>query len=419
MRPLSLTLWSLTGRLAPLLLPLWLAHRARRGREIPARLPERRGIDDTPRPPGRLLWLHAASVGETASILPVLAALAEQSPQTTILVTTGSVTSARLLAQREPRFGGAVLHRFVPLDVPSWVGRFLDHWRPDAGAFVESELWPNLLMACRMRAIPLMLLNARMSARSLARWSRAPATARHLLSAFAQVQARSAEDAARLRTLGARCVTAAGDLKFAASPLPFDAAEVAALSQMARPIWLASSVHPEEAEIILEAHRRLARLYPDLLTIIAPRHPDKAARFCGAEIFTRRSASQPPPSNAGIWLIDTLGELGLCYRLAPIVFIGGSLFAHGGQNVLEPARFGCAIAVGPYTENFAVACAALEQVGALTRVSDAGVLARWVTAMLEDPAARDRQGEAARVVAAAWLDLPAQSATTLLSLIIA
>jgi 3-deoxy-D-manno-octulosonic-acid transferase len=415
-RPLSLTIWSLTGRLASLILPFWLAHRTRRGREIAARLPERRGIADTPRPPGCLLWLHAASVGETASILPVLAALAEQSPQTTVLVTTGSVTSARLLAQREPRLGGAVLHQFVPLDVPCWVARFLDHWRPDAGAFVESELWPNLLMACQARAIPLMLLNARMSAPSLARWSRAPATAQHLLSAFAQVQARSAEDAARLRALGARSVTAPGDLKFAAAPLPFDAEEAAAIIPIARPIWLASSVHPEEAETILTAHRRLAASHPDLLTIIAPRHPDKAARFCGGEIVTRRSAGQNPPKNAGIWLIDTLGDLGLCYTLAPIVLIGGSLFAHGGQNVLEPARFGCAIAVGPYTDNFAVACTALEQVGALTRVSDAMELANWVGAMLADPASRARQGEAARAVAAAWLDLPAQSAATFLSL---
>jgi 3-deoxy-D-manno-octulosonic-acid transferase len=410
-------MWALTAELLAPLLPLWLARRARKGREIPQRLAERRGIDTTVRPPGHLVWLHAASVGETTSILPVLTALGVQAPELTVLVTTGSVTSARLLAQREPRLGGRVLHRFVPLDVPRWVARFLDHWRPDAGVFVESELWPNLLMACRARGIPLLLLNARMSARSLAGWSRAPAAARALLSAFHAVQARSPEDAERLRALGASNVTAPGDLKFAAEKLPFDAQELAALSRPDRPTWLASSVHPEEAEIVLAAHQRLMAVYPDLLTIIAPRHPDRAGRFAGKENVTKRSAGDMPPAQAGIWLFDTLGELGLCYSLAPIVLIGGTLFPHGGQNVLEPARFGCAIAVGPYTENFTVACRALEQAGALARVSDAAELAAWVGALLAEPSRRAACGAAAQTVADAWLDLPAQSATLLRALI--
>jgi 3-deoxy-D-manno-octulosonic-acid transferase len=397
------------------LLPLWLARRARRGREIPARLGERRGIDPTPRPPGRLLWLHAASVGETTSILPVLTALALQAPDVTVLVTTGSVTSARLLASRVE--GRNVLHRFAPLDVPRWVARFLDHWRPDAGAFVESELWPNLIMACHARRIPLLLLNARMSARSLAGWSRAPAAARALLGAFAQVQARSAEDAARLRRLGATRVSAPGDLKFAADPLPFDAAAAAALSHLGRPIWLAASVHPEEAAIILAAHQILAERYADMLTIIAPRHPDKADRFVGTAPTTRRSLGQGAPDCAGVWLVDTLGELGLCYRVAPIVFVGGSLFAHGGQNVLEPARFGCAIAVGPHTENFMVACAALAAAGALARVTDAAGLAAWIADMLEHPDRRAASGAAGQDVAAAWRDLPTQTAATLLAML--
>jgi 3-deoxy-D-manno-octulosonic-acid transferase len=417
MRPISLLLWPLVARLAAPLLPLWLARRARRGREIPARLGERRGIDPTPRPPGPLLWLHAASVGETVSILPVLAEILQQAPEISVLVTTGSVTSAHLLAQRAAGFGTRVHHRFVPLDVPGWVARFLDHWRPDAGALVESELWPNMILACQQRGVPLMLLNARLSARSFAGWSRVPRTARTLLGAFQHVQARSAEDAARLRALGAGHITVPGDLKFAAAPLPFDTQEAAALTRMPRPTWLAASVHPEEAEMILAAHRLLTAKYPNLLTIIAPRHPDKAERFIGGETASRRSAGEPPPETAGLWLIDTLGELGLCYRVAPIVFIGGSLFAHGGQNVLEPARFGCAIAVGPYTDNFVEACAALTQEGALARVSDAASLANWVDGLLADPARRTVIGTAARDVAAAAVDLPAHSAANLLALI--
>jgi 3-deoxy-D-manno-octulosonic-acid transferase len=416
-RPLSLVMWSLAARLAAPLLPAWLARRARRGREVPERLNERFGIDPTPRPAGKLLWLHAASVGETVSILPVLHELNTVAPHLTILVTTGTVTSARLLAERAEGFGCHVLHRFVPLDVPGWVGRFLDHWRPDAGGFVESELWPNLLMAAHARGIPLILLNARMSARSLARWRRAPRTAAAMLGCFQLVQARSAADADRLSGLGAATVTAPGDLKFAAPPLPADPDELARLGNPGRPAWLAASVHPQEADAILSAHRQLAARYPDLLTIIAPRHPDRADAFCGIVPTTRRSRNQPPPPGAGVWLIDTLGELGLCYRLARIVLVGGSLFPHGGQNVLEPARLGCAIAVGPYTGNFSTACAALEQVGGLTRLAEAGALAQWVWEMLDDPQRRTACGHAAQQAASAWQDLPRQTAATLLSLL--
>jgi 3-deoxy-D-manno-octulosonic-acid transferase len=322
-----------------------------------------------------------------------------------------------LLAERTAQFDNRVFHRFVPLDVPGWVARFLDHWRPDAGAFIESELWPNLLMAARARQIPLMLLNARMSERSLAGWRRAPRTAQALLRAFRLVQARSAADAQRLIALGAPDVSAPGDLKFAAPALPADLNEVAALTARPRPTWLAASVHPQEAPAILTAHHTLAARYPDLLTIIAPRHPDRAEAFSGSGRLTRRSLGEPPPQGSGIWLVDTLGELGLCYRLAPIVLVGGSLFPHGGQNVLEPARFGCAIAVGPFAENFATACAALEQVGGLHRLSDGGELASWVAAMLDDPAARAAAGKAAQGAASAWQDLPRQSAMTLLSLL--
>src|SRR6185312_4335765 len=170
-----------------------LLARLRRGKELPERLPERRGIETTPRPAGRLLWLHAASVGETVSILPVLQALAARAPDLTLLLTTGTVTSARLLATRLPELGleRRVQHRFVPLDVPRWVARFLDHWQPDAAGFVESELWPNLLAACTARRIPVMLLNARMSVRSSERWKRVPGLARHVLGSFSRVQAQS------------------------------------------------------------------------------------------------------------------------------------------------------------------------------------------------------------------------------------
>ena len=402
-------------------LRLWLHLRLRRGKEIADRLAERRGRERTSRPPGRLLWLHAASVGETVSILPVLAALEAQDPALTILVTTGTVTSAALLAQRvgaRPR----VLHRFVPLDVPAWVGRFLDHWRPDAAGFVESELWPNLLAACRRRRIPLMLVNARLSARSHARWSRLPGFARHVLGGFSLIQAQTPADAERLSGLGAGRVTAPGDLKFAAPKLPVDPAALARLriELDGRPVWLAASTHPGEEALVFDVHRRLAPAHPGLLTILVPRHPERGAKIAeeaGDVAVTRRADGEGPPSQ-GVWLCDTLGEMGLWYRLAPIVFVGRSLLPPGGgQNPLEPARLGCAIAVGPHTGNFVTQVRSLEACGGLQRVANAEQLAAFVDAMLRGPTSREAIGRAAKAAASRDADLPARTAEALLGLL--
>jgi 3-deoxy-D-manno-octulosonic-acid transferase len=416
-------LWALAGRAAPPFLALLLRRRVRRGREIAARLPERRGIDGTPRPGGKLLWMHAASVGETVSVLAVLAEIARQAPAVTVLMTTGSVTSAELLASRLAAMGIAdrVLHRFVPLDVPAWADRFLDHWRPDAAAFVESELWPNLLAAISIRKIPLMLLNARLSETSFRRWQRLPSVAGAVLRHFTAIQARSEADGRRLAALGGRNVTAPGDLKFAAEPLPVDAAELARLQALleGRPVWLAANTHPGEEVFAIQAHALVAASHPRLLTIIAPRHPARGAAIAdsvkGVPV-TRRAAGQDPPA-CGLWIADVLGELGLVYRLTKLAFIGRSLAVGGGQNPLEAARLGCAIAAGPHTDKQAEAFAALERVGAVTRVSDAASLAGWVRDLLDHPAELARQSAAATTVAAGWSDLPARSAAALIGLL--
>ncbi len=255
------SIWAGATTIASPGLRLLLRYRAGRGKEIEERLPERRGIDDTPRPEGNLIWLHAASVGETMSILPVLTALGRQAPGSSVLLTTGTVTSAKLLTRRlrETDTAERVIHRFVPLDVPAWAARFLDHWRPNVAGFVESELWPNILAACRERRIPTMLINARMSARSHAAWSRAPSLARLVLSSFARIHARGNEDAARLRDLGAERVDVLGDLKLAAAELP---AEPSLLREMTerlagRPVFLAASTHPGEEALIREVHEAL------------------------------------------------------------------------------------------------------------------------------------------------------------------
>ncbi|MFL5254225.1 MAG: 3-deoxy-D-manno-octulosonic acid transferase [Rhodopila sp.] len=410
--------WAVAATLLAPALRLHLRRRAATGREVATRLDERRGIDPTPRPPGPLIWMHAASVGETVSILPVLEALRGR---VTVLLTTGTATSQALLDQRIPELGlaGHVLHRFAPLDVPAWISSFLSHWRPDVACFVESELWPNQLAACQARGIPLMLVNARMSDRSFGHWRRFPSLARHLLGAFDHIQARGAEDAERLRALGARSVDAPGDLKFAAPALPVDPAEHAPLATLLanRPVWLAASTHPGEETLVAAAHGIVAATHPGLLTIIAPRHPERGAELAAALQAPRRAAGEGPPRD-GIWIADTLGELGLWYRLAPIAFVGRSLIAPGGgQNPLEPARLGCAIAVGPYTGNFTRHVALLRQAGGLMEVADAEGLAGFVAAMLDDPALRAQLGERAAASAQRHADLPDRTAETLLSLL--
>jgi 3-deoxy-D-manno-octulosonic-acid transferase len=413
------TSWSVAATLLAPMLRLNLRRRAANGREVAARLPERRGIDPTPRPAGPLLWMHAASVGETMSILPVLEALQHRAK---VLLTTGTATSQALLDQRIPEQGlsGDVLHRFAPLDVPSWVGRFLSHWRPDAACFVESELWPNQIAACQAMGIPLMLVNARMSNRSFGHWRYVPGLARHVLGGFTRVQARGEQDAERLKALGARRVESPGDLKFAAPPLPVDEADLGRLRKILgdRPVWLAASTHPGEEALIAATHAELARLYPALLTIIAPRHPGRGATLAALFDAPRRAAGQDPTARAGIWIADTMGELGLWYRLAPIAFVGRSLVAPGGgQNPLEPARLGCAIAVGPHTGNFSDHVALLHGAGGLVQVADAPALARFVSAMLDNPDQRRRLGEHAAAVVRRHADLPARTADALLSLL--
>ncbi len=411
--------WSLSANLAAPALRAMLHRRARRGKEIADRLPERYGIDATPRPSGKLIWLHAASVGETVSLLPLLRALADRSPAA-LLLTTGTVTSAKLLDQRLPERGLAdnVLHRFVPLDVPRWVADFLDHWRPDLGVLVESELWPNLIAAARGRRIPLALINARMSSRSLRGWQRAPGFARTILDSFDLIDAQSPEDAARLASLGAPNAISSGNLKFAAEPLPADETALAAAraALAGRPAWVAASLHPGEDEIILAAHTALRATHPDLTTILVPRHPERGPTIAQLTNGALRSAGQTPAPGQ-IWIADTLNELGLWYRLAPMALVGRSLVPPGGgQNPLEPPASSCAVATGPFTANFAEPVRILRSADALRIVTDAQSIAAWVGAMLADPAARTAAGNRAAAAVAGHDHLPARLADTLLGL---
>ena len=391
--------------LAAPVIDAWLAHRRRRGKEDHARFGERLGRPGLARPEGRLVWMHAASVGESVSLLPLVARLRETFPGVGVLVTSGTVTSARLLRERLP---AGALHQFVPVDRPSAVRRFAVHWRPDLAIWVESELWPNLILETAGRGTPMLLVNARMSGRSAARWRRAPHLSRPLLASFAGVLAQTEADAARFRALGAERVVVRGNLKNDAPPLPADEPQVAALRQAVagRPCWAAASTHEGEEETVAEALSALRRTVPDLLTILAPRHPERGTavadllRLRGLATARRSADAAIAPATA-VYLVDTLGELGLVYRLADIAFVGGSLAPHGGHNPLEPARLDCALLAGPHTENFAEAYAALEGAGALVRVADAAALAGAVGTLLEDETACGRRRTAAREAASA------------------
>ena len=392
-----------TGLLAPTL-PFYVAHRRRRGREDPARLPERRGIAGAARPDGPLVWFHGASIGETASVLPLIDRITTMRPDAAVLATSVTRTAATLLARRLPP--GAI-HQYYPIDRTAWVRRFLKHWRPDIALWIESELWPNMLCELRMQSVPAALLNARMSPVSFRRWRRFPRFARRLLDSFDVTLAQDAEHAARFRMLGADPVRIPGNLKYAAPPLGADETALeAVLDAVAdRPVWLAASTHPGEEAQVAYAHEALRHSHAGVLTLLAPRHPER-----GDEIETllsaknglavaRRSRGELPGAATGVYLIDTLDELGLFYRVAEAVFVGGSLVPHGGQNPLEPARLGAALVHGPAMFNFTEIVTELAAAGGARRVTDRDELVSAIGMLLSDSQARRTQAARAAAVA--------------------
>jgi 3-deoxy-D-manno-octulosonic-acid transferase len=346
---------------------LFLRRRSRQGKEVPERLGERMGLASVPRPASTLLWFHAASVGETNAILPLIEALRGERPELGILLTTVTVTSSRIAASRLPK--GAI-HQFVPLDTPAFVNRFFDHWRPDFALFTESEIWPNLILEAKERGVPLALLNARMSDRSFRRWLKIPGMSRPLFSRFDLVLAQSEKLAKRLGKLGAPRVIAAGNLKFDAPPPPIDAAEQQSLrgALLGRPLFLAASTHPGEDEIVLAVHQKLQARHPGLLTIIVPRHPERGPAIAelAADLALPaklRSQGERPSMDTAVYVSDTIGELGIYYSLAPFAFIGGSLVPRGGQNPIEAVKLGAAVIAGPHWYNFPEAYQAIADKG--------------------------------------------------------
>jgi 3-deoxy-D-manno-octulosonic-acid transferase len=396
---LGLAAYRMATRAVGPAVPYLLAQRLKRGKEDGARLCERQGISTLARPDGTLVWLHAASVGESLSVLPLIDALIAARDDINVLVTTGTVTSARLMAERLP---ARAVHQYVPLDHPNYCARFLDHWRPDLGVWIESEFWPNLIASTDKRGIPLALVNARITQRSFEGWQRFPKTIADIVGRFSVVFAQDSASARRLTALGATAVEEPGNLKYDAAPLTADKNELAALEAALsnRPRWLATNTHDDEEMIAAQVHETLAARHPGLLTFIVPRHPARgdaiatALRARGLNVV-QRSAGETITSASDIYLGDTLGELGLFYRLSEIAFIGGTMAEIGGHNPFEPARLRTALIAGPSDFNFAEGFAAFAAAGSLDRVMDGHGLAEAVDILLTSPETRTAHANAA------------------------
>jgi 3-deoxy-D-manno-octulosonic-acid transferase len=374
--------------------PVMLAWRTRIGKEEPARRPERYGLASVPRPPGFVVWFHAASVGEANAVLPLIETIAIEHPEISQLLTTGTVTSANLARKRLPK--GAV-HQYVPLDNQDYVRRFLEHWRPDLAIFVESEIWPNLVLETNALHIPLVLVNGRMSFSSFRRWRDRPGLSHPLFSAFSLVLAQNERMAQRFTALGTPHAVPVGNLKADAPPPPVDLAGHKRLSAAlaGRTVWLAASTHPGEDDVAAIAHLAIKGARHDLLTIIVPRHPERGPFIAKLLAATNlkvalRSEGKLPEASTDIYIADTIGELGLFYNLVPVAFVGGSLVPHGGQNPVEAIKLGAAVITGPHWRNFADAYEELFRSGGAVQVSDARGLATAALLLLEDAQARGR-----------------------------
>lgn len=387
--------WWLIGSL----FPLYLRRRVRRGKEDPARMRERYGVPSLARPGGALLWVHSASVGESLSALPLVKHLLEKDPNLHVLITTGTVTSARLLETRLP---ARALHQFIPLDHPTYAKRFLNHWRPDVVFWMESEFWPNLLGGVARRKIPAALLNARLSDRSFRRWKKWPGFIGPVLETFTLCLAQDESVARKLVALGARHVSAPGNLKFAAPALPDEQGEREALDVMIgqRPLVLAAQTADDEEARLGVIYRHLKHEFESLLFIVVPRHPERGPAIRqnlvaqGLNVAVR-SNGDAIADDTDIYLADTMGELGVFFRLDAPVFLGRSLVpGHGGSNPLEPARFGRCIIQGPWTDNFVALNDMFRAASASLIAADENELKDFLRDLLKDPERAHRIGAA-------------------------
>jgi 3-deoxy-D-manno-octulosonic-acid transferase len=396
------SLYRTATQLAHPFLPAYLRTRAKRGKEDAVRMGEKFGRTALPRPNAPLIWIHAASMGESASVLPLITAWLEAHPTLRILLTTVTTTSAQFVATRLPE---RALHQYFPLDTPPAIARFLKHWKPDMACFVDSELWPNMLLSLKKRSIPTVLINGRISDNSAKHWRRAKPLMRQMLQCFTHVCAKSDTDALRFGEFGAPNPISFGNLKFSSPPLPAHAESLTTMQTavQGRSVWLAASTHTGEEESVYACHQRVKARFPNLLTLLVPRHSARGdevralAEAQGLQV-AQRSRNESITPSTDIYLADTMGEMGLWYRLCPIVWVGGSFIPHGGQNPFEPARLHCAVLYGTHMHNFTEFTAALEAAGASMMVKDADALTHALIRLLTSPQECERLANAAFTV---------------------
>ncbi len=409
MTPFPVRLYSVAANLiAPLAYRRVAAKLSAHGTD-PARFRERMGKATAARPDGPLIWFHAASVGESLSVLRLIAHMGRINPAWHFLLTSGTATSAQVVGGRLPP---RCRHQFAPLDARRAMRRFLAHWRPDAAIFVESELWPQMLRLTSGAGIPMALLNARISERSARNWKRFPKTARYLMGHFALIHTQDARTTTHLHDLGLRQAYTGQNLKAAAGPLPYEPETLAHLRAAIgpRPLWLASSTHPGEDELMLAAHQTLLKTQPEALLILVPRHPERAgqiaAMIADAGLRTaRRTQDQEISAQTQVYLADTLGETGLWYALCPVTCLCGSFTPVGGHNPYEPAHAGSAVLHGPLYANFAQTYADFDANGGAREMADAPALGQALTRLLSDDRACEEMRGKSRAFAAQQADM--------------
>lgn len=376
-----------------IIVPLILLWRKTKGKEDLLRINERKGISDKPRPDGQLIWFHAASVGEAQSTLIMMDILIGRFPNTSIMITSGTKTSAQFLEKRLPE---NAFHQYAPMDNPKWVERFLAHWKPDMALWMESELWPNTLSAIKQHNIPAALLNARMSPRSAKRWAKFPKLSKSIIDSFDLILTQTDTDTKDFKNLGAQNVRTTGNLKYASEPLPADTDNLNDLTTAIghRSIWLFASTHEGEENIAAQTHKILQKDFPNLLTIIVPRHPERRQDIAASlnkfdlETVFRGEQLQLPTENSNIYVADTMGELGLFYRLTDIAVIGRSLACPkggGGHNPIEAAQLNCAVLYGPLMQNFTQICSELENTNGAIPLKDHLHLSQELRKLLSSP----------------------------------
>ncbi|MCC6598168.1 MAG: 3-deoxy-D-manno-octulosonic acid transferase [Alphaproteobacteria bacterium] len=374
------------------ILGAFLKQRLKKGKENPNRIAERKGITALKRPSGRLGWIHAASVGEAQSALILIERLLNRDKDLHILLTTGTLTSSVLMEKKLPQ---RAFHQFYPLDHPAWVARFLNHWEPDFILWMESELWPCMLTEIRKRRIPASLVNARLSPDSLRKWRFTRSFAENILKTFQSVLCQTDLDATAFRQLGAVNVHVTDNLKYSATPLLTTPADIELVKNAVdgRPCWVYASTHKGEETLAARVHMHLKETFPNLLTILIPRHPERRADIAATLKSTqlalqlRGETRTPPAAETDIYIADTLGELGLFYRIAPIACIGRSFSddGGGGHNPIEAAQLDCAVLHGPHVQNLQEIFDQMNDAGAAKKLTDEGALYDELLSLLSTP----------------------------------